>query len=124
MNWPSAALVVGKWVRGVREHADRGAQPQFPAGQWVLRSDTWRRCSSTAARGAAFPAVLLPFRRCPVGVLMAVAIRCVVPGSAVSSTIVIRVTPLLPLVNVFISAASRPGTCGCRAGAEHLDDGC
>jgi sodium transport system permease protein len=82
----------------------------FLPGQWVLRSDTLAAMFQYGLGEALlFLAVLLPFAAALSAVLMAVAIRCKTFKEAqASATIVILVTSLLPLVNVFNLGGESP----------------
>jgi len=82
----------------------------FLPGQWVLRSDTLAAMFQYGVGEALlFLAVLLPFAAALSAVLMAVAIRCKTFKEAqASATIVILVTSLLPLVNVFNLGGESP----------------
>ena len=106
------ALVVGKWgaVASVSMLIAVLSSFSFLPGQWVLRSDTLAAMFQYGLREALlFLVVLLPFAAALSAVLMAVAIRCKTFKEAqASSTIVILVTSLLPLVNVFNLGGESP----------------
>jgi sodium transport system permease protein len=106
------ALVVGKWVAVacVSMLIAVLSSLSFLPGQWMLRSDTLAALFQYGPREALlFLAVLLPFAAALSAVLMAVAIRCKTFKEAqASSTIVILVTSLLPLVNVFNLGSQSP----------------
>ena len=89
----------------------------FLPGQWVLRSDTLAAMFQYGLREALlFLVVLLPFAAALSAVLMAVAIRCKTFKEAQASSTDRH--PRRPRCcrwsTSSISAASRPGTCGCR----------
>ena len=106
------ALVVGKWgaVACVSMLIAVLSSLSFLPGQWMLRSDTLAALFQYGPREALlFLAVLLPFAAALSAVLMAVAIRCKTFKEAqASSSIVILVTSLLPLVNVFNLGSQAP----------------
>lgn len=99
------ALVVGKWgaVACVSMLIAVLSSFSFLPGQWVLRSDTLAALFQYGLREALlFLVVLLPFAAALSALLMAVAIRCKTFKEAqASSTVVVLLTSLLPLVNVF-----------------------
>ena len=106
------ALVVGKWgaVACVSMLIAVLSSFSFLPGQWVLRSDTLAAMFQYGLREALlFLVVLLPFAAALSAVLMAVAIRCKTFKEAqASSTIVVLVISLLPLVNVFNLGGEAP----------------
>ena len=106
------ALVLGKWgaVASVSMLIAVLSSFSFLPGQWVLRSDTLAAMFQYGPHEALlFLVVLLPFAAALSAVLMAVAIRCKTFKEAqASSTIVILVTSLLPLVNVFNLGGQSP----------------
>jgi sodium transport system permease protein len=105
-------LVVGKWgaVASVGMLIAVLSCLSFLPGQWVLRSDTLAAMFQYGPREAAlFLVVLLPFAAAVSAVLMAVAIRCKSFKEAqASSTVVMLVASLLPLVNVFSLGGDSP----------------
>ncbi len=106
------ALVVGKWcaVACVSMLIAVLSTFSFLPGQWVLRSDTLAAMFQYGLREALlFLVVLLPFATALSAVLMAVAIRCKTFKEAqASSTVVVLVISLLPLVNVFNLGGEAP----------------
>ena len=106
------ALVVGKWgaVACVSMLIAVLSSFSFLPGQWVLRSDTLAAMFQYGPREALlFLVVLLPFAAALSAVLMAVAIRCKTFKEAqASSTVVVLLTSLLPLVNVFNLGGEAP----------------
>ncbi|MEO8525119.1 MAG: ABC transporter permease subunit [Caldimonas sp.] len=106
------ALVVGKWgaVACVSMLIAVLSSFSFLPGQWVLRSDTLAAMFQYGPREALlFLVVLLPFAAALSAVLMAVAIRCKTFKEAqASSTVVVLLTSLLPLVNVFNLGTEAP----------------
>ncbi|MBX9794286.1 MAG: ABC transporter permease, partial [Burkholderiaceae bacterium] len=78
--------------------------------QWLLRSDTLQAMFQYGWREAlAFLAVLLPFAAAMSALLMAIAIRCKSFKEAqASSTVVLAVVSLLPLVTVFDQSGESP----------------
>jgi len=82
----------------------------FLPGQWVLRSDTLAAMFQYGLHEALlFLVVLLPFAAALSALLMAVAIRCKTFKEAqASATVVVLLTSLLPLVNVFNLSGEAP----------------
>jgi sodium transport system permease protein len=99
------ALVLGKWgaVASVGMLIAVLSCASFLPGQWLLRSDTLAAMFQYGPREALlFLVVLLPFAAAVSALLMAVAIRCKTFKEAqASTTVVMLVASLLPLVNVF-----------------------
>ena len=106
------ALVVGKWgaVACVSMLIAVLSSFSFLPGQWVLRSDTLAAMFQYGPREALlFLVVLLPFAAALSALLMAVAIRCKTFKEAqASATVVVLLTSLLPLVNVFNLSGESP----------------
>ncbi|MGZ5249514.1 MAG: ABC transporter permease [Caldimonas sp.] len=106
------ALVVGKWgaVACVSMLIAVLSSFSFLPGQWVLRSDTLAAMFQYGLREALlFLVVLLPFAAALSALLMAVAIRCKTFKEAqASATVVVLLTSLLPLVNVFNLGGEAP----------------
>lgn len=106
------ALVVGKWgaVACVSMLIAVLSCFSFLPGQWVLRSDTLAAMFQYGPREAfLFIALLLPLAAALSAVLMAVAIRCRSFKEAQASTsIVVLVASLLPLVSVFDLGGEAP----------------
>ena len=106
------ALVVGKWgaVACVSMLIAILSSFSFLPGQWVLRSDTLAAMFQYGPREALlFLVVLLPFAAALSALLMAVAIRCKTFKEAqTSATVVVLLTSLLPLVNVFNLGGESP----------------
>ena len=106
------ALVVGKWgaVACVSMLIAILSSFSFLPGQWVLRSDTLAAMFQYGPREALlFLVVLLPFAAALSALLMAVAIRCKTFKEAqASATVVVLLTSLLPLVNVFNLGGESP----------------
>ncbi len=106
------ALVVGKWgaVACVSMLIAVLSTFSFLPGQWVLRSDTLAAMFQYGLREALlFLVVLLPFAAALSALLMAVAIRCKTFKEAqASATVVVLLTSLLPLVNVFNLGGEAP----------------
>ena len=106
------ALVVGKWgaVACVSMLIAVLSSFSFLPGQWVLRSDTLAAMFQYGPREALlFLVVLLPFAAALSALLMAVAIRCKTFKEAqASATVVVLLTSLLPLVNVFNLGGESP----------------
>ena len=105
-------LVVGKWgaVACVSMLIAVLSSFSFLPGQWVLRSDTLAAMFQYGLREALlFLVVLLPFAAALSALLMAVAIRCKTFKEAqASATVVVLLTSLLPLVNVFNLGGESP----------------
>jgi sodium transport system permease protein len=99
------ALVLGKWgaVSAVAMLIAVLSCFSFLPGQWLLRSDTLAAMFQYGPREAAlFLLVLLPFAAAVSAVLMAVAIRSRSYKEAqASTTVVLLLASLLPLVNMF-----------------------
>ena len=99
------ALVVGKWgaVASVSMLIAVLSCFSFLPGQWLLRSDTLAAMFQYGVREAAlFLVVLLPFAAAMSALLMAVACRCrSFKEAQASTTIVLLVVQLLPLVSMF-----------------------
>ena len=99
------ALVLGKWgaVASVAMLIAVLSCLSFLPGQWLLRSDSLAAMFQYGWHEALlFLVVLLPFAAALSAVLMAVAIRCKTFKEAqASSTVVILVVSLMPLVSVF-----------------------
>ncbi len=99
------SLVLGKWgaVASVSMLIAVLSCLSFLPGQWLLRSDTLAAMFQYGWREAAlFLVVLLPFSAALSAALMAVAIRCrSFKEAQASSTVLILLVSLLPLVNVF-----------------------
>ena len=106
------ALVVGKWgaVACVSMLIAVLSSFSFLPGQWVLRSDTLAAMFQYGLHEALlFLVVLLPFAAALSALLMAVAIRCKTFKEAqASATVVVLLTSLLPLVNVFNLSGEAP----------------
>jgi sodium transport system permease protein len=106
------ALVLGKWgaVASVGMLIAVLSCLSFLPGQWLLRSDTLAALFQYGWREAAlFLVVLLPFAAALSAVLMAVAIRCrTFKEAQASSTLVILLVSLMPLVNVFNLGGEAP----------------
>lgn len=99
------ALVGGKWaaVASVSMLIAVLSCFSFIPGQWLLRSDTLAAMFQYGPREALlFVVVLLPFAAALSALLMAVAIRCrTFKEAQASSTVVLLVVQLLPLVSIF-----------------------
>lgn len=106
------ALVAGKWaaVALVSMLIAVLSSFSFLPGQWVLQSDTLAAMFQYGLREALlFLVVLLPLAAALSAVLMAVAIRSKTFKEAqASSTIVVLLVSLLPLVNVFDLGGEAP----------------
>jgi sodium transport system permease protein len=106
------ALVLGKWgaVASVGMLIAVLSCASFLPGQWLLRSDTLAAMFQYGPREALlFLVVLLPFAAAVSALLMAVAIRCKTFKEAqASTTVVMLVASLLPLVNVFSLGEQAP----------------
>ena len=106
------AIVAGKWgaVACVSILIAVLSCFSFLPGQWVLRSDTLAAMFQYGPREALlFLVVLLPLAAALSAVLMAVAIRSKTFKEAqASSTVVVLVVSLLPLVNVFNLGGEAP----------------
>ena len=99
------AIVLGKWgaVAGVGMLIAVLSCFSFLPGQWLLRSDTLAAMFQYGTREALlFLVVLLPFAVMIAALLMAVAIRCrTFKEAQASSTVVMLIASLLPLINIF-----------------------
>ncbi len=99
------ALVAGKWgaVASVSMLIAVLSCLSFIPGQWLLRSDTLAAMFRYGLQEAwLFLVVLLPFAAALSALLMAVAIRCrTFKEAQASSTVVLLVVQLLPLVSIF-----------------------
>ena len=99
------SLVLGKWgaVASVAVLIATLSCFSFIPAQWLLRSDTLQAMFQYGWREAlGFLAVLLPFAAAMSALLMAIAIRCKTFKEAqASSTVVLAVVSLLPLVTLF-----------------------
>lgn len=106
------ALVLGKWgaVASVAVLIATLSCFSFIPAQWLLRSDTLQAMFQYGWReAAAFLAVLLPFAAAMSALLMAIAIRSKSFKEAqASSTMVLAVVSLLPLVTVFDQRGESP----------------
>ncbi|MDO9314543.1 MAG: ABC transporter permease [Burkholderiaceae bacterium] len=106
------SLVLGKWgaVASVAVLIATLSCFSFISAQWLLRSDTLQAMFQYGWREAlAFLAVLLPFAAAMSALLMAIAIRCKSFKEAqASSTVVLAVVSLLPLVTVFDQSGESP----------------
>lgn len=99
------ALVGGKWgaVASVSMLIAVLSCLSFIPGQWLLRSDMLAAMFQYGWREASlFLVVLLPFAAALSALLMAVAIRCrTFKEAQASSTVVLLVVQMLPLVSIF-----------------------
>lgn len=106
------SLVLGKWgaVASVAVLIATLSCFSFIPAQWLLRSDTLQAMFQYGWREAlAFLAVLLPFAAAMSALLMAIAIRCKnFKEAQASSTVVLAVVSLLPLVTVFDQGGESP----------------
>lgn len=106
------SLVLGKWgaVASVAVLIATLSCFSFIPAQWLLRSDTLQAMFQYGWREAlAFLAVLLPFAAAMSALLMAIAIRCKnFKEAQASSTVVLAVVSLLPLVTVFDQSGESP----------------
>ena len=106
------AIVAGKWgaVASVSMLIAVLSCFSFLPGQWVLQSDTLAAMFQYGPREALlFLVVLLPLAAALSAVLMAVAIRSKTFKEAqASSTVIVLVVSLLPLVNVFNLGGEAP----------------
>ena len=106
------ALVFGKWgaVASVGMLIAVLSCFSFLPGQWLLRSDTLAAMFQYGLREALlFLVVLLPFAAAASALLMAVAIRCrTFKEAQASTTVVMLVASLLPLINVFSLGSESP----------------
>ncbi len=106
------AIVLGKWgaVASVAVLIAMLSCYSFIPAQWLLRSDTLKAMFQYGWREAlAFLAVLLPFAAAMSALLMAIAIRCKSFKEAqASSTVVLAVVSLLPLVTVLDPRGESP----------------
>lgn len=106
------AIVLGKWgaVASVAVLIAMLSCFSFIPAQWLLRSDTLQAMFQYGWREAlAFLAVLLPFAAAMSALLMAIAIRCKSFKEAqASSTVVLAVVSLLPLVTVLDQSGESP----------------
>jgi sodium transport system permease protein len=109
---PRWVLVLGKWgaVASVGMLIALLSCISFLPGQWLLRSDTLAAMFQYGWREALlFLVVLLPFAAAASALLMAVAIRCKTFKEAqASTTVVMLIASLLPLVNVFSLGGESP----------------
>ena len=100
-----AALALGKWaaVAAVGMLIAVLSCLSFLPGQWLLRSDSLAAMFRFGPREAAFfVALLLPLAGALSGVLMAIAIRSrSVKEAQASSSVVVLLTSLVPLVSIF-----------------------
>ena len=98
------AIVIGKWgaVAAVSMMIALLSSASFLPGQWLLRSDTLQALFRYGlVEALLFLVVLLPFAAALSALLMAVAIRCKTFKEAqASSTVLVLVVSLLPLVTV------------------------
>lgn len=106
------SLVAGKWgaVASVAVLIATLSCFSFIPAQWLLRSDTLQAMFQYGWREAlAFLAVLLPFAAAMSALLMAIAIGCrTFKEAQASSTVVLAVVSLLPLVTVFDQRGESP----------------
>ena len=106
------SLVLGKWgaVASVAVLIATLSCFSFIPAQWLLRSDTLQAMFQYGWREAlSFLAVLLPFAAAMSALLMAIAIRCKTFKEAqASSTVVLAVVSLLPLVTLFDQGGESP----------------
>jgi sodium transport system permease protein len=106
------SLVAGKWgaVASVAVLIATLSCFSFIPAQWLLRSDTLQAMFQYGWREAlAFLAVLLPFAAAMSALLMAIAIGCrTFKEAQASSTVVLAVVSLLPLVTVLDQRGESP----------------
>jgi sodium transport system permease protein len=106
------ALVLGKWgaVASVSMLIAVLSCLSFLPGQWLLRSDTLAAMFQYGwGEAGLFLVLLLPFAAALSALLMAVAIRCrSFKEAQASSTLVVLVVSLMPLVNVFNLGGEAP----------------
>lgn len=106
------ALVVGKWgaAATVGMLIACLSSISFLPGQWLLKSDTLAALFRYGpAEAAHFVVVLIPFAAAVAALLMAVAIRCrTFKEAQASSTVIVLVFSLLPLVTVFDLGGEAP----------------
>jgi len=109
---PRSALVIGKWgaVACVGMLIAVLSCFSFLPAQWLLRSETLAARFQFGLREASlFLALLLPLAAMLSALLMAVAIRCKSFKEAqASSTVVVLVVSLLPLVSLFSQEGEKP----------------
>jgi sodium transport system permease protein len=121
---PHLALVFGKWgaVASVAFLIAILNCVSFLPAQWLLSSDTLAAMFQFGVREAAlFLAILLPYAAAVSAVLMAVAIRCKTFKEAqASSTVVILLVSLLPMVSMFNFSGESPWHSWLPALGQHL----
>jgi sodium transport system permease protein len=120
---PRWALVGGKWcaVVSVAMLIATLSALSFVPAQWLLQSDTLQAMFQFGLYEAAcFIAILLPLALTLSAALMAVAIRCKTFKEAqASSSVLVLLTSMLPLVNVFSQHGQAPWHLWLPALAQH-----